>query len=170
MQPPADLSWIFSTNTQILYSSIFKSYPVRGVLFSLANACLCLQCVMGRQRRGVEEEKSGVQKEEVYVCAEGETEATFLRLLTEILLTSIISTCWYTDTKQTPHAGMMSVDMTPLWNCFPPKNTECTKVYWEWQTRFINCHFKSCSWYYVCMIVEIWSCEMVLESSHECIS
>lgn len=60
-------------------------------MFSLAHACLCLQCVMGRQRRRVveeveEEEKSGVQKEEVCVCTEGDTAATFLRLPAEILL------------------------------------------------------------------------------------
>lgn len=82
-------------------------------MFSLAHACLCLQCVMGRQRRGAVEAKSGAQEEEVYVCAEGETEATFLQLLTEILQTSIISTCRYTDMKQTPNPGLMSVDMTP---------------------------------------------------------
>ncbi len=77
-------------------------------MFSLAHACLCLQCVMGRQRRGVveeeeeEEEKSGVQKEEVCVCAEGDTAATFLQVPTEIQLTSITSTSRHTDVKQTP--------------------------------------------------------------------
>lgn len=68
-------------------------------MFGLAHACLCLRCVVGRRRREVEEGKSGVQKEEVSVCAQGETEATFLRLPTE---TSIISTCRYVDMKQTP--------------------------------------------------------------------
>lgn len=38
-------------------------------VFSLAHACLCLQSVMRRQRGEVEEEKSGVQKEEVCVRA-----------------------------------------------------------------------------------------------------
>ncbi len=62
-------------------------------MFSLARTRLCLQCVMGRQRREgeeeEEEEKSGVQREEVCIRA---TQATFLQLLTEILPTSITFT------------------------------------------------------------------------------
>lgn len=57
-----------------------------------------------------EEEKSGVQKEEVCVCAEGDTAATFLRLPTEIQLTSITSTSRRTDLKQTPRIDLVPVD------------------------------------------------------------
>ena len=65
---------------------------------------------------GLEEEdcekESRVQKKEVCVCAESDTAATFLLLLTEILFTSITSheQTYRYDMKQTSCAGSVSVD------------------------------------------------------------
>lgn len=56
--PERDFFFFFFSKTQ--YSAIFKSQPERVCLcsvFSLAHACLCLQRVLGRQTRGLEEEE-----------------------------------------------------------------------------------------------------------------